>query len=142
MPRYEFACECGHKEEFFRPMKEGPPKQVDCPECDDSMYHVMCCNFRLKGDGWPSKGFKNEEYELVKAREETDNQLAEDDRNQRIVEDVTKTRRKGRKATDGLKSDNPQKWNDYEDAMKKGHRPKEKKSYEIKAMKELNGQIN
>lgn len=141
MPRYAFECECGHEEEFFRPIAEGPPKEVECPGCSGSMYHVMGCNFRLKGDGWPSKDFNKGDRDLVQAREETDAQFEEDSRNQRIVEDVTKTRRKGRKASDGLKSDNPQKWSDYEDAMKKGYRPKEKKSYEITAMKELNGQI-
>lgn len=136
MPRYEFCCsECNSTEEFFRPIKEGPPKKVECPGCSGSMYHVMGCNFQLKGDGWPSKELNKGDRELAKAREETDNQLAEDSRNQRIVEDVAKTRREGRKATNQLVRNNPQKWNDYNDAMKKGYRPKEKKSYEIKAMK-------
>jgi len=139
MPRYEFACQdCDITEDFFAPMSEGPPKKVDCPKCTEAMYHVMGGNFILKGGGWPSKDFNKGDRDLVQAREETDAQFEEDNRNQRIVEEVTTTRRKGRKATDSIKSDTPQKWSDYTDAMKKGYRPKEKKSYEITAMKGAN----
>ena len=95
------------------------------------MHHVFGGAFILKGDGWPGKSLKSSEYAVGKAKEETDHKLQEDARNQRVVEEVMAVRRKGRAATDRLKQDNPQKFKDYQSAVKSGYRAKGK-SYKAK----------
>jgi predicted nucleic acid-binding Zn ribbon protein len=136
--RYEFECQkCGNIEEFNRSIKEGPPQLVHCPLCEEidnefvQMNHVFGTNFILKGDGWPGKDLKAHEHRMGKAKEETDSQLSEDSRNQRVVEEVMSVRRQGRQATDRFKQDNPQKFKDYQDAISKGYRAKAK-SFEVK----------
>lgn len=123
MPRYEFVCDgCGCVEEFIRSIREGPPKDIDCSICFEPMRHVMACNFILKGTGWPGKDAKSREYAVAKSKETCDAEHAEQQRDQRLVDEVLEVRRKGRKATDTLKRDNPQKWKDYSDALKRGAR--------------------
>lgn len=123
---YEFICECGNKLEFNNPIKEGPPKEVWCEKCNNKMTQEFCTNFVLKGDGWAGKDLKKRNYEASREKEKMEAQFSEDARNQRIVNDVTDIRRKGKKATEKLKKDNPQKFKDYQDAMKKGYRAKTK----------------
>ena len=137
MPTYYFECEkCGASEEFVRSIKEGPPKGVHCVLCEQvdnelvEMIHQLGCNFVLKGDGWPSKEFKGDHaFGIVK--DQTDDQMREDSRNQRIVDEVTSVRRQGRAASDDMKKNNPQKYADYQSAVNKGYRAKPK-SYSVK----------
>ena len=65
MPNYYFECEeCGLEKDFYKPIEEGPPKDVSCPICIEvdeniKMNHVLGGAFILKGDGWPGKEFKS-----------------------------------------------------------------------------------
>ena len=134
--RYEFECpECGQMEEFFNSIHDGPPGEVSCAHCEVLMHHNMGGNFVLKGDGWAGKDMKKSESATVQAKEESEHQIAEDKRNQRIVDEVTKTRRKGSRATQMLESSQPQKMKDYQEAIKKGYRA-EGKSYQVKKIDE------
>lgn len=136
--RYEFHCdECGDDREFFRSIKDGPPKKVICPRCTAKaggektfMRHIMGGNFILKGDGWAGKDLKKAERQNAIATEETEAMLKRDADSQRVVEEVTEVRRQGSKATEALKRDNPQKFKDYESAVSEGYRAKPK-SYRI-----------
>ncbi len=130
--RYEFICDnCGNKKEFFNPISEGPPKEVTCDQCNDFMRHVFGGNFILRGTGWPGKDLKAAERAMDQSREKNEAQASEDNSKQRIVEEVTAERRKGREATRKLKEEKPQKMTDYKKAIKDGYRAKPK-SYEIK----------
>lgn len=138
--RYEFICDdCGTSKEFQRPMSEGPPKVVICDVCTDSgdkevfMRHEFGGNFILKGDGWAGKDLKQREYKSSESAEQTEHQLNEDNRNQRIVEEVSAERRKGSKASREFQKHNPQKMVDYDAAIKKGYRAKNPKSYTANA---------
>lgn len=129
---YEFECtECGLLQDIEAPMKDGPPEIVPCPICDHEMNRVFSCNFILKGSNWPGKDIKRVN-DIGEAREQVDAQMAEDARNQRIVDEVISVRRKGAKATEEFKKSNPQKFADYESAINKGYRAKAK-SYNVKA---------
>lgn len=138
--RYEFICdECGAEQEFYKSIKEGPPKKVLCTECTAAsggakvfMRHVLGGNFILKGEGWAGKDLKKAERKNAEANEQTEAMLKRDADNQRIVEEVTEVRRKGKAATDQLKRDKPQKFKDYESAMAEGYRAKPK-SYRAKS---------
>jgi putative FmdB family regulatory protein len=138
--RYEFHCDgCGEEKEFFKSIKDGPPKKVICPRCTAKaggkkifMRHVMGGNFILKGDGWAGKDLKRAERQNAIATEETEAMLKRDADNQRIVEEVTEIRRQGSAATEQLKRDKPQKFKDYESALSEGYRA-EPKSYNLKS---------
>lgn len=124
---YNFECECGAEFETVNiPIKDGPPKEVVCINCGEKMSQVFGGNFVLKGD-WPGKLLKKRSYDSGAAKERNDQQFEDDKRNDRIVEECLETRRKGRKAVEQEKAKNPQKWKDYADATKKGHRAKKKK---------------
>ncbi|MHA2215702.1 MAG: hypothetical protein ACXADW_02850 [Candidatus Hodarchaeales archaeon] len=64
---------------------------------------------------------------MAEEKEKNEQQSIEDERNQRVVDEVTQVRRKGKKASEKLRQESPQKWSDYNKAMKKGHRAKRKK---------------
>ena len=80
----------------------------------------------LKEMDGPEKNLKVVINNMDKSRESNDSQLAEDSRNQRIVDEVMDVRRQGSKATAQLKKDNPQKFKDYQSAIKQGYRAKGK----------------
>jgi putative FmdB family regulatory protein len=125
MPIYEFCCDnCGKIMELYRSFKKGPPSTIYCLSCHQKMHQVFNCNFILKGDDWPGKSLKERKYKAAEQREKTDQQFTEDKRNDRVVNEVTEVRRKGKKAKKQLQKDNPQKWHDYMNAMQKGHRAK------------------
>ena len=135
---YEFCCTfCGNTEEFIRSMAKGPPKEVNCELCKEingtvsPMRHIIGGNFILKGAGWPGKELKSRDRAMDKSKEENNNQLAEDKKNQRIVDEVMDIRRKGTKATKDLRENDPQRFADYKAAIKKGYRAKAK-SYNAK----------
>src|SRR5690606_30566312 len=124
---YEFYCDkCNINKEINKPMKDGPGIVI-CDNCDTKMNQVFGANFILQGDGWPGKDMKKRSYESEKNKEMIDHTHAEMNREQRVVDEVMEVRRKGRKATEQLKKENPQKWNDYLGAMKKGVRASKKK---------------
>ena len=126
--RYEYECDhCGYMEDIYAPMNIGPPKDPPiCKECNIEMFHNFGTNFILVGDGFAGKDLKKREYKMAESREKNDAQLSEDSRNQRIVDEVTEIRRKGHKAVDNLKKEEPQKFKDYQHAIKNGYRSKTK----------------
>jgi len=126
---YYFICDnCGHNTEFKKSMKEGPPYNVDCDQCSKQMRHELGGNFILKGNGWPSKDINKSQYLSGQMREENDQKHLEDQRNNRLVDEVLQVRRKGKKAMKQFSTDNPQKIKDYKSALKKGYRAKNNKS--------------
>ncbi len=130
--RYEFQCSgCGEVKEFFASIHDGPPSDVKCIQCGWLMIHQLSCNFILKGDGWAGKDLKKSETAREVAREKNDAQLDEDNRSQRVVDEVMDVRRQGKKASEQLKKDKPQKIAEYREATKKGYRAKQK-SYKLK----------
>lgn len=48
MPAYLFACDCGHKQEVFRPMKDAG-KELKCEKCREKMYR----DFDAEANGVP-----------------------------------------------------------------------------------------
>ena len=104
-----------------------------CPNCEIKMSQVFGGNFILKGDGWPGKDMNRDKRAAQIEDEKNIAQLQEDQRNQRIVDEVMVERRKGSKASAEYRKNNPQKIKDYEAAVEKGYRPKKAKSYEARS---------
>lgn len=116
---YEFKCKNGHLREYCISIKYGPPINVKC-DCGESMSQEFGTNFILKGDGWAGKDLKKNEYESKQSVEQMENMISEDDRAQRIANEVAEVRRNGKAAVKQFKADNPQKYKEYTQGLKKG----------------------
>lgn len=120
---YEFVCPSGHKREYCESIQYGPPKNVIC-DCGYKMHQVFSAGFILKGEGWPGKSLKEMDYKSGAAKEEMEDLIANENREQRIADEVAQVRRQGKKATRKLKEENPAKYKEYIKGLKKGVRGK------------------
>ena len=123
---YEFKCKNGHSREYCISIKYGPPINVKC-DCGELMSQEFGGNFILKGDNWPGKDLKRREYESKQSIEQIETMISEEDRAQRIANEVANIRRQGKNAFKQFKKDNPQKYKDYKDGIKRGIKGKQTK---------------
>jgi len=107
---YEFLLEKGKIpnrvkiiKESESPISKGPPETI-C-DCGQKMFQEFGGNFILCGDidSWAGKSLKKRKYESAKSKEKMENTISENDRDQRVVNEVMEARRKGRKAVSELK---------------------------------------
>jgi len=108
--------------EFVRPIKEGPPKDVQCPECGEKMYQNYGCNFVLKGAGWAGKEAKHggKYYEDWKERERDEKRADEIRIAEGEAEEVMRHRNMGKKASKHHRERNPHLWKRYRENLRKG----------------------
>lgn len=69
MPTYEYKCKkCGNTFEKFQPITEEPVKS--CKTCDGKVYRLISKNgnFILKGNGFYSTDYRNNNYKSEKKR--------------------------------------------------------------------------
>lgn len=128
--RYEFLCdECHVIQEVSAPITEGPPAQVNCPECSRHMYQDFGGHFILKGGGWPGKEAKEgKDYHLRRAARSQD-EAREHEREvaEKEAEEVMAIRRQGRRASEAHRSRNKPLWTRYATNLRKGVGKKKKK---------------
>jgi len=125
MPIYQYLCEsCDCYTEVFSKIKDGPPAKVDCNNCGGKTHQIFSAGFILKGDNWPGKSLKERDYKSGVAKEEMEDIIANENRTQRIADEVAQVRRQGKKATRKLKEENPAKYKEYIQGLKKGVRGK------------------
>lgn len=125
MPIYEFKChECGHMDSTFAMMKDGPPKEFKCTECDSIMHQNWAAGggFILKGGDWAGKDIKRSS-DIGQMHESAEEILRQDKSKQSDVDEVMAIRRQGTDAVNELKRRNPEKWNRYSDATAEGYNP-------------------
>ena len=124
MSRYVFICEqCCLQVEFYRSIKEGPPKEGskerNCPECKEQMWQDMSCNFVLKGGGWPGKEISRDNEGTTTA-DKAEKMFHEHDVAKKEADEVLSERRKGTESFKEYEKHNKAKVQRYWNNRKKG----------------------
>lgn len=109
--------------EFYRPIKEGPPKEGSnerkCPECNNEMRHDFGGNFILKGDGWVGKDITRDNEGTTTAAK-AEKMFHEQDVARKEGDEVMAERRKGTESFKSYEKDNKAKVSRYWKNRKEG----------------------